>query len=81
MATSYDVELPGDMSATGKTDPCAKGLAKMGETATRTASTGTSSTGKKTDATEIYYTLRSITPMATGRLARAATTLTPSAGH
>ena len=55
MATAYGFELPGNM-ATERTNPCAKGLAKMGETATRTASTGTSNTGKKTEATEIYFT-------------------------
>ena len=56
MATAYGFELLGDMYATGRTDPCATGLAKMGETATRIASTGTSSTGQKTEATEICYT-------------------------
>ena len=56
MATAYGFELLGDMSATGTTDPCAKMLDKIEKTAVKTASTGTSSTGKKTEETEIYYT-------------------------
>ena len=55
MATAYGFELLGNM-ATEKTDPCVKGLAKMGETAARTASIGTSSIGRTIDVTEIFYT-------------------------